>query len=380
MKKIYYFLNLIPIILLAQIVNGAGILTGPTLVCKGTTTTYFYDDENSKCSNLEWEVYENGVRKTTGISSSSNFMNVTWSTSASSGQVRARGMNEWPLPYMACGVWQDWKSLSISFSTGNPLPPTGPTVFCNSGSTRTRTWTVTPSCPTDSYTWEVPSGWTLTSLNSTNSSVSITAPTIGSGTFNIRVKANLTAGNLVSGWTNRQVQLGKPISGGITNNSGSGNQLCPNGYYALSAYGPPGTTFSNWTFSGDLSGSGSGSTANINTYSSFSSGHVTVTLSNECGSNVFAQTFILSSNCSYFAEEEISIYPNPINDSDLNVEWPEGYEVTTVSLLDDNGKYIQSIHPKDNKVKFKNDKLSKGEYYIHLQSDKKIISKRIIKE
>lgn len=65
------------------------VLTGSSILFAGSTTTYFYDDQNSYCSNLEWKIYEIGVRKTTGISGSSNYMNVICSSTAASGFVEA---------------------------------------------------------------------------------------------------------------------------------------------------------------------------------------------------------------------------------------------------------------------------------------------------
>jgi hypothetical protein len=236
-----------------------------------------------------------------------------------------------------------------------------------------------PTCPTTNYTWEAPIGWSLNgggnTLTTTNSTVSIKAPATGSGTFNIRVRANF-AGKPSSAWRNRCVQLGPP-TGYI-----SAPPMCPNQYYTLYATASPGSTFSNWTFQGDISGSGSGSSANISTYSNFNYGHVTVTVTNACGSKLLSQTFGPSGNCpNSLTAEEVSIYPNPIIDnSELTVEWTKEAEVTSVNLIDGFGKTIEVIEPKDKKVKFKFDKIPKGDYYIHLYTEDKIIKKRIIKE
>ncbi len=175
------------------------------------------------------------------------------------------------------------------------------------------------------------------------------------------------------------MQLGPPNSGSISTISGG---MCPNQNYTIVASGPPGTIFSNWTASGNFSINGNGNTANISTYSSFNGGHVTVTLTNACtGSYLASQTLQYGYNCpNSLTSEEVNIYPNPVNESDLTIEWPESAEVTSVNLIDGFAQTIQTIQPKNNKVKFKIDNLPKGDYFIHLYIKDEIIRKRIIKE
>lgn len=71
-------------------------------------------------------------------------------------------------------------------------------------------------------------------------------------------------------------------------------------------------------------------------------------MSNECGETSEAsQTLRVGYNCGYYlTAEEVNVYPNPANDTDVTVEWPELAEVCSVELMDDKGRIIEISTPK----------------------------------
>jgi hypothetical protein len=388
MKTLYHYLTILFLLILSLNVSAGGKISGPSSICPDANGhlkgRYEYDDENNYCSTIEWKVYENGVEKTTGFTIGPGYIDVTWSASGN-GKVEARGYDLFYFDgkLYECGEKQDWKRVSTTLLDGTP-DVSGPLTFCNSGDYNTRIWTVSPTCPTSSYTWEAPAGWSLNgggnTLTTTNTSVKITAPSTGSGAFNIRVRAKLTNG-YISPWRNREAHLGPP-TGGMIERVGGGTLLCPDqSYYLVATTDSEGDTFSNWTFSGNLSGYGSGSTANITTYSNYNGAQITVTATNICNKSVeISQTFGLDYNCGYsLTAEEVNVYPNPSSNSDITVEWPELAHVSSVQLVDENAKIIDVLVPKGNKAKFKVDKLPKGNYSIQVHVGKGVIKKGITK-
>lgn len=387
MKHFYYYLVFSFLLIPTLNANAKGKISGPSSTCPNTTQRYYYDDENPACDRISWRVYENGVKRTSGfvVSGNKKYIDVTWGSSGY-GEVKASGQNDGG-ELGSCFDYQSWKSISVNILDPTPQV-SGILAFCKGG--QTRSFATTSYCPTSSYRWEVPAGWSIngvvrTNFTTSSTSVNITAPYSSSGTYNLRVRGNLTNGNITA-WKNISVSVGPPTGGDITRTGGN-LQLCPNQRYALVATGPAGVTFSNWTFQGSLSGYGSGNNASLDTYSSYRGGSVSVTMTNQCNqSTTISRTLLMDYNCGgggyyYTTNQEVNIYPNPVNSSELTVEWPEESQVSSVQLISaKNSKKIETIIPKGNKAKFKTKNLPKGDYSVHIYTEKEVIKKRIIKE
>lgn len=83
-----------------------------------------------------------------------------------------------------------------------------------------------------------------------------------------------------------------------------------------------------------------------------------------------------SSGIEDIVEDEISIYPNPI-DNILNIE--SNYIIKEYSIIDINGKTLLNSKINDKNITIKTDYISKGVYIVKLELNDKIIIKKVIK-
>jgi hypothetical protein len=125
----------------------------------------FYDDDNQYCNDMEWELYENGVRKTTGFSigvgTGNSFINVTWTANSGTALVKARGKNPFfdGVKIIDCFSWQNWRELTITLDAGMPYFSPYPSVICTRGVNYT--FGIGATCPALSYDIEAPAGWSI---------------------------------------------------------------------------------------------------------------------------------------------------------------------------------------------------------------------------
>jgi hypothetical protein len=233
----------------------AGI-NGNISVCSGSSNTYSVALV-SGASSYGWS-FPGGWTGT----STSNI--VTTTVSSSSGNVTVTANNN-------CGT-STAQTLSVTVITtpGTPGAINGSVTICSGN---TPTYSVAPVSGATSYTWSLPGGWTgssatniiNTTANATSGNVTVTA-TNACGTSAVQtlsVTVNTTPGTPGT------------INGNITVCSGSANT------YSIATVA--GATSYNWSLPSGWTGSSS--TNIINSTASATSGNVTITATNACGTS-----------------------------------------------------------------------------------------------
>jgi alpha/beta superfamily hydrolase len=259
----------------------------------------------------------------------------------------------------------------------NPFASTtigGSATICNGSS-----YSINPIANA-TYTWSVSSNITINA---------------GQGTANLTVKPNGSGSGTISLVVGKNgcsfpiqainVQVGTVTASQLSMkvNSQEIQYLCPNSSYIVDVSGPSGTTFDTWTFQG-LSGSGTGSYANISTSSTFGGGSISVVAHDACGgSTVLQRTVSRSSTCSMM----LAMFPNPAdsyvevsfssNDSaeDVSQSLPEEYEVIIYNKL---SQKVKDIKSKQKKQQIKLEELPEDIYYVHLIYQGETIKKQLI--
>ena len=76
-------------------------------------------------------------------------------------------------------------------------------------------------------------------------------------------------------------------------------------------------------------------------------------------------------------ENQVSLYPNPAS-TFINIEL-EDITATRVTILDMNGKILQSENILDNKTTINISNLVSGIYFMQITTDKGKVSKKVVK-
>lgn len=141
-----------------QLPAAAGTITGPTVVCQGSTSNLYTVPVIANASGYVWSVPPGG---TITAGSNTNSITVTYSLSASSGVVTVYGSS-------VCGNGPP----AALIVTVNPIPGaagtiTGPASVCQG--TLDQVYTVAPVAFATGYAWSLPAGAWIQSGNNTNS-------------------------------------------------------------------------------------------------------------------------------------------------------------------------------------------------------------------
>jgi hypothetical protein len=244
------------VIVVNTVPSAPGTISGLTTICDGSSNTYSITAVPGATS-YTWTLPG-------GWSGTSTTNSINTTASATSGNITVTADN-------TCGSSAP-QTLAITVNTAPPTPGTisGSTSICD-GSSNTYSITAVPGAT--SYTWTLPGGWSGTS---TTNSINTTANTTSG---NITVAANNSCGNsspqtLVI-TVNTTPTTPTTISGLTTICDGTSNT------YSITAV--PGATSYTWTLPGGWSGTST--TNSINTTASATSGNITVTADNTCGSS-----------------------------------------------------------------------------------------------
>ncbi len=243
-----------------------GTISGTTPICAGSTNTYSVTAV-SGASSYTWTL-PNGWTGTSAAAS------ISAAASTTSGNITVTADN-------TCGS-SAVKTLAVIVNSIPAVPGTitGSATICQGSS---NTYSITAVSGAAFYTWTLPGGWTGTS--STNSITS----TAGNTSGNITVTAGNTCGSssaqTLAATVNLIPNAPGTISGLSTICSGTSNT------YSITAVS--GAASYTWTLPGGWTGTSA--TNSITAASSTTSGNVTVTANNSCGSSS-AQTLPITVN------------------------------------------------------------------------------------
>ncbi len=235
-----------------------GTISGSTSVCNGSSNNYSVSPVNG-ASSYTWTF-------PSGWTGSSTTNSITLTAGATGGNITVKAND-------SCGSSSP-RTLAVTISGGTVLPQpgiiSGNVSICSNSS---NTYSVLPVTGATSYTWSLPHGWTGTS---TTNSISTTADTTGGI---ITVWANNSCGpsaqQTITVTINHTPSMPNAILGNDTICSGSINT-----FYVDSVSGA-----STYTWSFPSAWSGTSTTDSIILTADSSSGNITVTASNNCGTS-----------------------------------------------------------------------------------------------
>ena len=250
-----------------------GIISGTASQCPALTSQPYSVTNDVNASSYTWTV-PTGWTITTG--GSTNSITVTTGSSGQNGNITVTATN-------SCGT-SSARTLAVTVSPDAPATPgtiTGTTPQCP-GQTG-EIYSVTPVANATSYTWTVPTGWTITGGSTTNS---ITVTTGSSGqNGNITVTATNSCGTSALRTLAVTVNPGTPAIPGII--SGTAAQ-CP----ALTSQNYSVTpvinaSSYNWTVPTGwiITANGTTNSITVTTGSSGQNGSITVSATNSCGTS-----------------------------------------------------------------------------------------------
>lgn len=127
----------------------------------------------------------------------------------------------------------------------------------------------------------------------------------------------------------------------------------------------------SWTFEGGEPATSNDQNPQV-TYASEGDFRVTLTVTNEAGSDTKTQSISVV-DIEDFAIDNVSVYPNPTA-SILNIE---GEDIYSVSLIDAAGKIV--FEEKDSISAINMENFAKGSYILNVETSKGILQKKVIK-
>ena len=233
-----------------------GAITGNTTVCQGSSQTYSVSAV-AGATSYTWVL-------PSGWTGTSTTTSIVATAGATGGSVRVTANN-------ICGS----SSATTLVVTVSPVPAqpgtiTGNTSVCVNSS---QSYSVTAVSGATSYTWTLPSGW---AGSSTTTSISTT---VGAGSGNITVTANNTCGSSTVRTLAVTVLTVPAQPAAITGNT----TVCQGTSQSYSIPAVTGATSYIWIL--PVGWTGNSSTTSITTTAGATSGNITVSAVNSCGSS-----------------------------------------------------------------------------------------------
>ena len=250
----------------------AGTISGPVLPCPATNQTYSISVV-AGASSYTWTV-PTGWTITSGASTAT--ITTTTGSAGQNGNITVAAVN-------ACGA-SATQTTSVSVDNGTPAVPgaiSGVAVQCPS--VNAQIYSITPVANATSYTWTIPSGWSITGGQGTNSLVVTTGTTGQNG--NITVTASNTCGTSTAQTKTVTVGTGTPASPGVITGTATQCPLLPGQVYSIAAVAN--ATVYTWTVpTGWNITSGQGTLSiTVTTGATGQNGVITVTAGNACGTS-----------------------------------------------------------------------------------------------
>lgn len=251
--------------------SAPGAITGTATQCPGLTTQTYSIAAVTNATTYNWTV-PTGWAITAGQGTTS--ITVTTGTSGQNGNVTVNAGN-------ACGT-SNASSFAVTVAPAIPAAPgaiTGTAQQCP-GLTG-QTYSITAVANATSYTWAVPTGWTITAGQGT------TSITVTTGSYNQNGNITVNASNSCGSSSNASqtviVNFGTPT----TPNLGGISTTCPSQLVTFTLSPVSGATNYSWTVPlgwSIVSGQGT-SILTVTTGSAGQNGNVTVNASNSCGTS-----------------------------------------------------------------------------------------------
>jgi len=251
-----------------------GAITGTAAQCPSVSGQIYSITAVPNATTYTWTV-PTGWMITAGAGA--NSITVTTGTAGQNGNITVTAGN-------SCGT-STASSLAVTVNPGTPAVPgaiTGTTAQCPSLAVQIYSITAVPNATT--YTWTVPTGWTITAGAGTNS-ITVTTGTAGQN-GNITVTAGNSCGTSTASSLAVTVNPGTPaVPGAITGTAAQCPSLAVQ-IYSITAV-PNATTYTwtvptGWTIT---AGAGTNSIT-VTTGTAGQNGNITVTAGNSCGTSI----------------------------------------------------------------------------------------------
>jgi len=260
-----------------------GTISGNNNPCQGSTQTYSISPVTGATS-YAWTL-------PTGWTGSSITNSITTTVGSNNGTINVSANN-------TCGS-SPASTLDVTFST-TPAQPGIISGNNNPCEGSVQTYSVPPVLGATSYTWILPLGWTG---SSTSNSIMTTVGLIGG---EISVTADNVCGSSAASILSVMVEMIPTQPGRISGNTTP--QVGTTEVYSISPV--QGATFYTWTL--PQSWSGFSNTNSITATVGSSSGTITVTAGNDCGSSLLGELSVSVIVGIYLATSETcKIYPSP---------------------------------------------------------------------
>ncbi|GHT43777.1 hypothetical protein AGMMS49965_18270 [Bacteroidia bacterium] len=250
-------------------------ISGLTTVCAGGGQQNYYISQVSGATSYTWD-YPSGWSLTGYYSSGSDWdVWLTPSSNAQNGYVTVKANN-------SCGSSSEQRVyVTVNPAPSTPISISGSTTVCAGGGQQN--YYISQVSGATSYTWDYPSGWSLTGYYSSGSDWDVyLTPSSSAQSGYVTVKANNSCGSSsersIYVTVNFTPSTPGTILGSTTVCAGGGSQS-----YSISSVS--GATSYTWTLPSGWSGSSTGTSISATPGSSASSGTITVKANNSCGSS-----------------------------------------------------------------------------------------------
>ncbi len=259
--------------------SAAGSVTGPTPVCQGQAGVSYSVNPVLNATSYDWTLPAGAI-----IVSGLNTENITvdFSTSASSGNIRARGVN-------ACGngAWSPNLNISVNRLPQSPGAISGSNTVCQGQSG------VIYSVPAinfaTGYEWQLPTGATIISGSNTNQITVNYSSLASSGNITVRGTNGCGAGQWSAAYAVTVNNL--PIAAGEVTGPSAACQNQNNLVFSIPAVAY--ATSYQWEFPAGftVSGSATGTNITLNSGATAVSGIIHARGVNACGYGAFSSDF-----------------------------------------------------------------------------------------
>jgi hypothetical protein len=312
-----------------------GNVTGSLTTCPGTSALTYSVGNAANATGYTWTV-PSGWTITSGTGT--NSITVTAGTAGQNGTISVTADN-------ACGS-STASTLAVSVDNGTPATPTsiaGTASFCEATGAQTYSVTTDPTATT--YTWSVPTGWSITAGANTNS-ITVTTGAVGQN-GNITVNLGNTCGT--SGITTLAVSNNP----NPTVDAGNDTTVCSNHFpLTLTATGT-GSAYS-WS---------NGSVTAATTVTAGGTYTVTATLN---GCTAQDAITVVEDPCLGVEEPSLisRVYPNPSN-AQVTIELQQKEELP-YTVFSADGKRTASGTIKNGKAQLDVSSFAPGKYMVRV--------------